>query len=227
MDWNKLYSEGYANDLDLLDFNAKAVNSYHLEKQRVNDDPSFETQQLGQSSDLEQWLTERSLSPSQPIPRPHWSLRILALRRGPRNASEQSGDGSDDQLATLGCSREHFEKINDSYNLSKAFPAYILSDQACFARQLEYNYNTPSKIEKITFTLRSSQSVSRDLALSSTYSATRKEVFALIIGCNETDVRRIDEMLANMKTYAGHPLLIVALFLELQHKSLTARYREL
>lgn len=225
MDWDSLYSEEYANDLNSLEYEPKAVNYFDLKQGQLNHDPSFEMQRLNEISGLETWLDDHPLDPLRPMQTLKWSLQVLVFRRGARNMFERSGDSSGDQLATVGCSRAHFETLHDTFDLSKAFPAYILSDQACFAKRL--HYNAQSKIDQMTYTLRSSHLVLRDLAMSSTYSAARREVFALIMGCTEADIRRVKTLLATMKAYAGHPLLIVALFLELQHKSLTARYREL
>ena len=59
------------------------------------------------------------------------------------------------------------------------------------------------------------------------YDANTASTFVLIQGCDDKDYKTLDEWLEIMKESAGHPLLTVALFLELHYRRLRQVYDNL
>ena len=226
MDWELQASGVYLQRVSQLFFESRPSKCYRISASPSSTQssvPSLTTADIADDAAMEGWLQMEKTR--QPTAWPNWSLTILALKRGPPNEFEKTGNGSADQLSYVGCSKRHFQEIIEVFEISKNFPSCIVSDQSHYTRHIAIDAS--NEWSKMTFNVRSGQLTLRDLAFCSVSRAATASTFVLILGCNDRDFRRLASWLNVMKEYGGYPLLSVAIFLELYHKRLAARHREL
>lgn len=65
-----------------------------------------------------------------------------------------------------------------------------------------------------------SASLPHDLALSVTYFPETHEIFAVVYGCNDSQIQEIEQRIKSAGSKTEHPFLLVGLFVELERKRL-------
>lgn len=232
MDWAALHSSSYSQLLQHLEFEPRPSKCFRLESKSCNAfhlSPDLLTEDIADSTGLQTWLAEQSQVRQHPPGWPMWSTTILALQRGPPNEYEINNNASGDQLHSVGCTKQQFEEIVQTFELSRTLPYCIMDQQSYYAKSIETNASSHFVGMKVT--LRTGHLNLRDLALCSVYNLEKAEAFNLLLGCGDDGLRRdfdtLEKWLRTMNEYAGHPMLIVALFQELHLKRLNKRYREL
>lgn len=137
------------------------------------------------------------------------------------DASIQPDDPGAESLSHLPFSRETFLELMDHFHLSHSFVRTVLRGGLHFSSNTMrvYSFTHPFRC----FNMRMDNSWPRDLAMSSSTNVETGMTYALFHGCDEQDVKVLAYWLRMTTCSVGHPLLLPALFAELQlmrHKKL-------
>lgn len=233
MDWNRYHHKEFDDDFDLylkspFTFNPRPVRTIRVRSNAAassNSEPAFETKLYSTSQDLQVWLDRWTSDKNAHQHWPAWSLDILILRRGSKNDSETVGESAGPQLWDLGCTASQFREIITEFDISKAFLKCLLRNRSFYSKAFDISEQGGNRL--MTFLLRSSPSTLNDLALFSGTTVNTCNTVVLIQGCSERQEKMLTSWIEVMKDYAGHPMLIPALFFEAQNRSLYNRLQEL
>ncbi|KPI45898.1 uncharacterized protein AB675_841 [Cyphellophora attinorum] len=244
MDWDRFYEGDYKGNLNDLTFDSdRSARVWEVSSSAASNHEAVwqKPAELYGNSDVCKWLDDRGSSASTARKWPEWNLTVLVIERCPPpadpNAQAQSAPGPDqheqqtspavdvdksmqsrEALRRFGLGQAAFERLFSQLGLSKTFLHAVKHNQSYYARHHQEDQSVTAK--DLSFTVRTTPSLLKDMALTLRHNTDSGETFVLLHGCSMEFEDNLRSWLRAMLRRCGHPLVMLVLFFEMYYKQL-------